>query len=233
MKKFVYSQKYPIRKVIKIEDNMKRFLIVAAAVLCMTCTASAQNSLGSILGGLTGSNSGNSAASDIITSITDLVTGKAGLTTDKIAGTWNYTGSAITFKSSTNALSNLAGTAATTAIEKKLDQYLAKVGISKGLFGFTFNEDGTMTVNYGSKTFPGTWKLDADKSIVNMKIKSLVNMKGYVAVKGSNMELEFDVTTLMRFLKSLTSVYNKGTLQTINELLNQYDQMYAGFKLTK
>ena len=66
-----------------------------------------------------------------------------------------------------------------------------------------------------------------------MKIKSLVNMKGYVAVKGSNMELEFDVTTLMRFLKSLTSVYNKGTLQTINELLNQYDQMYAGFKLTK
>ena len=210
---------------------MKRFVIAAAAVLIMSVSASAQGTLGSILGTLTGS--GNSTGGDLITSITDLITGKAGLTPEKIAGTWNYTGSAITFKSSTNALSNLAGTAATTAIEKKLDQYLAKVGISKGLFGFTFNEDGTMTVNYGSKTFPGTWKLDADKSIVNMKIKSLVNMKGYVAVKGSNMELEFDVTTLMRFLKSLTSVYNKGTLQTINELLNQYDQMYAGFKLTK
>ena len=214
-------------------DKMKRFLIVAAAVLCMTVTASAQSTLGSILGKITGNTGSNSTAGDLITSITDLISGKAGLTTDKIVGTWNYTGSAITFKSSTNALSTLAGTAATAAIEKKLDQYLAKVGISKGLFGFTFNEDGTMTVNYGSKTFPGTWTLDADKSIVNMKIKSLVNMKGYVAVKGSNMELEFDVTTLMRFLKSLTSVYNKGTLQTINELLNQYDQMYAGFKLTK
>ena len=66
-----------------------------------------------------------------------------------------------------------------------------------------------------------------------MKVKSLINMKGYVAVKGNNMELEFDVTTLMRLIKSVTSVYNQGTLQTINQLLNQYDQMYAGFKLVK
>lgn len=210
---------------------MKRFVIAAAAVLIMSVSASAQGTLGSILGTLTGS--GNSTGGDLITSITDLITGKAGLTPEKIAGTWNYTGSAITFKSSTNALSNLAGTAATTAIEKKLDQYLAKVGISQGLFGFTFNEDGTMYVQYGSKHFNGTWTLDADKSIVNMKVKNLVNMKGYVAVKGNNMELEFDVTTMMKLIKSVTSMYNQGTLQTINQLLNQYDQMYAGFKLVK
>ena len=214
-------------------DKMKRFLIVAAAVLCMTVTASAQSTLGSILGKITGNTGSNSTAGDLITSITDLISGKAGLTTDKIVGTWNYTGSAITFKSSTNALSTLAGTAATAAIEKKLDQYLSKVGISQGLFGFTFNEDGTMYVKYGSKSFNGTWSLDAENSIINMKIKSLVNMKGYVAVKNNNMELEFDVTTMMKLVKSVTSVYNKGTLQTINELLNQYDQMYAGFKLTK
>ena len=210
---------------------MKRILLVIAAVLCMATSASAQGGLGSILGSLTGS--GNNAGGDLITSITDLISGKAGLTPDKIAGTWNYTGSAITFKSSTNALSNLAGTAATAAIEKKLDQYLAKVGISKGLFGFTFNTDGTMYVKYGSKTFNGTWTLDADKSIVNMKVKSLINMKGYVAVKGDNMEMEFDVSTMMKLVKSVCSVYNKGTLQTINDLLNQYDQMYAGFKLVK
>ena len=214
-------------------DKMKRFLIVAAAVLCLTVTASAQSTLGSILGKITGNTGSNSTAGDLITSITDLISGKAGLTADKIVGTWNYTGSAITFKSSTNALSNLAGTAATSAIEKKLDQYLSKVGISQGLFGFTFNEDGTMFVKYGSKSFNGTWTLDADNSVVNMKIKSLINMKGYVAVKNNNMELEFDVTTMMRLVKSVTSVYNKGTLQTINDLLNQYDQMFAGFKLVK
>jgi len=211
---------------------MKRILISAVAVLVLTVSASAQSGLGSILGKIGGAvTSGDSGS--LITSITDLISGKSGLTADKLYGTWNYTGSAITFKSSTNALSNLASSAATSSIEKKLDQYLAKVGISQGIFGFTFNQDGTMSVNYGSKKFTGTWTLDADKSVVNMKIKSLINMKGYVAVQGDQMELEFDTTTLMRLIKSLTSMYNQGTLQTLNSLLNQYDQMYAGFKLVK
>jgi hypothetical protein len=211
---------------------MKRILISAVAVLVLTVSASAQSGLGSILGKIGGAvTSGDSGS--LITSITDLISGKSGLTADKLYGTWNYTGSAITFKSSSNALSNLASSAATSSIEKKLDQYLAKVGISQGIFGFTFNQDGTMSVNYGSKKFTGTWTLDADKSVVNMKIKSLINMKGYVAVQGDQMELEFDTTTLMRLIKSLTSMYNQGTLQTLNSLLNQYDQMYAGFKLVK
>lgn len=211
---------------------MKRILISAVAVLVLTVSASAQSGLGSILGKIGGAvTSGDSGS--LITSITDLISGKSGLTADKLYGTWNYTGSAITFKSSSNALSNLASSAATSSIEKKLDQYLAKVGISQGIFGFTFNQDGTMSVNYGSKKFTGTWTLDADKSVVNMKIKSLINMKGYVAVQGDQMELEFDTTTLMRLIKSLTSMFNQGTLQTLNSLLNQYDQMYAGFKLVK
>lgn len=211
---------------------MKRILISTVAVLVLTVSASAQSGLGSILGKIGGAvTSGDSGS--LITSITDLISGKSGLTADKLYGTWNYTGSAITFKSSSNALSNLASSAATSSIEKKLDQYLAKVGISQGIFGFTFNQDGTMSVNYGSKKFTGTWTLDADKSVVNMKIKSLINMKGYVAVQGDQMELEFDTTTLMRLIKSLTSMYNQGTLQTLNSLLNQYDQMYAGFKLVK
>lgn len=211
---------------------MKRILISVVAVLVLTVSASAQGGLGSILGKIGGAvTSGDSGS--LITSITDLISGKSGLTADKLYGTWNYTGSAITFKSSSNALSNLASSAATSSIEKKLDQYLAKVGISQGIFGFTFNQDGTMSVNYGSKKFTGTWTLDADKSVVNMKIKSLINMKGYVAVQGDQMELEFDTTTLMRLIKSLTSMYNQGTLQTLNSLLNQYDQMYAGFKLVK
>ena len=135
---------------------MKRILISAVAVLVLTVSASAQSGLGSILGKIGGAvTSGDSGS--LITSITDLISGKSGLTADKLYGTWNYTGSAITFKSSSNALSNLASSAATSSIEKKLDQYLAKVGISQGIFGFTFNQDGTMSVNYGSKKFTGTW----------------------------------------------------------------------------
>ena len=209
---------------------MKRFTLIAAAILMMTVSANAQG-LGGLLGKLTGS--GDTNAGSIVSSITDLLPGKSALSPETIAGNWNYTGSAISFKSDNNPLSNIASTAAQSTIEKKLDGYLQKVGISQGLFGFTFNEDGTMAIKYGSKSFPGTWTLDQQNATLNMKVASLINMKGYVAVKNGKMELLFDATTMMKIIKSLTSVYKNSTLQTINSVLNQYDKMYAGFNLTK
>lgn len=209
---------------------MKRFTLIAAAILMMTVSANAQG-LGGLLGKLTGS--GDTNAGSIVSSITDLLSGKSALSPETIAGNWNYTGSAISFKSDNNPLSNIASTAAQSTIEKKLDGYLQKVGISQGLFGFTFNEDGTMAIKYGSKSFPGTWTLDQQNATLNMKVASLINMKGYAAVKNGKMELLFDATTMMKIIKSLTSVYKNSTLQTINSVLNQYDKMYAGFNLTK
>ena len=209
---------------------MKRFTLIAAAILMVTVSANAQG-LGGLLGKLTGS--GDTNAGSIVSSITDLLSGKSALSPETIAGNWNYTGSAISFESDNNPLSNIASTAAQSTIEKKLDGYLQKVGISQGLFGFTFNEDGTMAIKYGSKSFPGTWTLDQQNATLNMKVASLINMKGYVAVKNGKMELLFDATTMMKIIKSLTSVYKNSTLQTINSVLNQYDKMYAGFNLTK
>ena len=211
---------------------MKRIALIIAAIFVMASSANAQNILGGLLGKLGGSGSDTNAGS-IVSSITDLLSGKSALTTETIAGTWNYTGSAISFKSEENALSNIASSVAQSTIEKKLDGYLQKVGISEGLFGFTFNEDGSMAVQYGSKSFPGTWTLDQSNATINMKVASLVNMKGYVAIKNGKMELLFDATTMMKIIKSVTSVYKNSTLQTINNVLNQYDKMYAGFNLAK
>jgi len=213
---------------------MKRILLVAAAVLSMTVAANAQSGLSGLLNKITGSgNESKSEAGSLISSIGDLISGKSTLTAEDLVGTWNYTGSAVSFKSEQNVLSNLASGVAENTITNKLDGYLSKVGITKGLFGYTFNSDGSMSIQYGSKSFPGTWTFDPSTSTVKMKMASFVNSKGYVAVKNGKMELLFDVTTLMKIVKSVTSVYNSTTLQAINTVLNQYDQMYAGFKMSK
>ncbi|MBR1538768.1 MAG: DUF4923 family protein [Bacteroidales bacterium] len=214
---------------------MKRILLVAAALLCMATATSAQNGLGGLLGKITGSDSSEkqSGSGSLISSITDLISGKSTLTAADLVGTWNYTGSAVSFKSEQNVLSNLASGVAESTITNKIDGYLSKVGISKGLFGYTFNEDGSMCIKYGSREFKGIWTFDEKTSTVKMKMASFVNSKGYVAVKNGKMELLFDVTTLMKIIKSVTSVYNNATLQSLNAVLNQYDQMYAGFKMTK
>ena len=217
---------------------MKKFFLMAMAILMMTVSASAQSGLSSILnkiGKISGesSESSGSGLGSLVTSITDLLSGKSELSPQTSAGTWNYTGSAISVKSEDNALASIASNVAKSTLEKKLDGYLQKVGITEGLFGFTFNEDGTMAMQYGSKTFPGTWTLDKENATISMKMAKLINVKGYIAVKNNKMELLFDVTTLMRIVKSVTSVYKNSTLQTINDLLNQYDKMYAGFNLVK
>ena len=217
---------------------MKKIFLMAMAILMMTVSASAQSGLSSILnkiGKLSGesSESSGSGLGSLVTSITDLLSGKSELSPQTIAGTWNYTGSAISFKSDDNALSNIASSVAKSTLEKKLDGYLQKVGITEGLFGFTFNEDGTMAMQYGSKSFAGTWTLDKENATINMKMAKFINVKGYIAVKGDKMELLFDVTTMMKIVKSVTSVYKNSTLQTISDLLNQYDKMYAGFNLAK
>ncbi|MBR0499704.1 MAG: DUF4923 family protein [Bacteroidales bacterium] len=211
---------------------MKKIALMAAAILMITFSANAQN-LGGILGKIGQLGNKDSKAGSIVSSITDLISGKSALTPETIAGNWNYSGSAISFKSENNPLSNIASGVAQSTIENKLDGYLQKVGITQGLFGFTFNEDGTMAVKYGQKTFTGTWTLDKENATINMKMAKFLNMKGYVAVKNGQMELLFDATTMMKIIKSLTSVYKNSTLQTINGILNQYDQMYAGFRLTK
>jgi len=216
---------------------MKKFSLIALAILMMTFSASAQSGLGNLLGRIgtmMGENSSSdSAVGSIVSSISDLISGKSSLSTETVSGTWNYTGSAVSFKSDDNALSNIASGVAQSTIENKLDGYLQKVGISEGLFGFTFNEDGTMSMNYGSKTFPGTWELDTENATINMKMAKFINVKGYVAVKNNQLELLFDVTSMMKIVKSVTSVYKNSTLTTINNILNQYDKMYAGFNLKK
>ena len=82
---------------------MKRIVLITAAILMMTFSASAQSSLGSILGKI-GQKAKDINAGDIVTSITDLISGKSELSPATIAGTWNYTGSAISFKSDDNVL---------------------------------------------------------------------------------------------------------------------------------
>ena len=149
-----------------------------------------------------------------------------------LIGSWKYKGPGCAFMSE-NLLAKAGGEMAAVQIEEKLLPYYQQVNVTSSNTFITFNEDGTMAMQYGSKNFTGTWELDADNAIIHMNLGRLFKFKGYIAVKGNNMELLFDVTTMMKIVKSVTSVYKNSTLQTINDLLNQYDKMYAGFNLEK
>ena len=108
---------------------MKRIIILAIAAITLTTTnVQAQNWLNALKG--------------VATSAIDKVTGGK-LTANALYGTWSYNQPGIKLSSSTNALSDLTATAATSTLQTKMATYYEKVGIKAGACSFTFNEDGT------------------------------------------------------------------------------------------
>ena len=143
------------------------------------------------------------------------VTGKS---TASMEGTWVYTGSAIEFESD-NLLQKAGGSVAANAAENKLNEQLAKVGITAGQMSFTFNADSTFTAKVGAKSLKGTYSYDASEQKVNCT--------------STNMDLLFNSDKLLKLITLISSKSNSTTLKTIGSLADNYDGMMLGFSLKK
>ena len=157
------------------------------------------------------------------------VTGKS---TADMTGTWSYTGSAIEFESD-NLLQKAGGSLASSAVEKKLDEQLAKIGIKPGQLTFTFDADSTFTATVGSKPLNGTYSYDASTQKVNLKFVKLIGLNAKVNCTSSSMDLLFNADKLLQLLTYLSSKSNNSTLQTIGSLAESYDGMLVGLGLEK
>ena len=155
-------------------------------------------------------------------------------------GTYTYNGVAVSATSSEGGLlTNLAGTAVTSGIETKADEYLAKVGIKPGAMSFTFNaEDNTFTLNVAGISVPGTYKVgDGEKtvSLVFGKSFQYLSMTGSLESSLGNVKMVFPVNKAITLIKKLASVVggNSSQLGSIVKLADGYDNVRIGFKMSK
>lgn len=200
---------------------MKKFLILAVAALTLTTTnVQAQNWLNAL----------KSAATTAI----DKVTGGK-LTANALYNTWSYNQPGIKLSSSTNALSDIAGSAATSTLQTKMATYYEKVGIKPGACSFVFNEDGTFTSTFGQKTSGGTFTFNAETNQITLKydngLLALGAINAYAYINGSNLQLLFPMDKLLTLLTTLGSASSQ--LSTITSLLDNYDSVKIGFEFSK
>ena len=200
---------------------MKRIIILAIAALTLTTTnVQAQNWLNAL----------KSAA----TSAIDKVTGGK-LTANAIYGTWSYNQPGIKLSSSTNALSDITASAATSTLQTKMATYYEKVGIKAGACSFVFNQDGTFTSTFGQKSSGGTFTFNAETNQITLKydngLLALGAINAYAYINGSNLQLLFPMDKLLTLLTSLGSASNQ--LSTITSLLDNYDSVKIGFEFSK
>ncbi len=154
-----------------------------------------------------------------------------------ISGNWEYTGVAVKFTGD-NVLMNAASDLAASQIEDKLDEYLQKIGLKQGAFGYTFSTDSTFTTTFNKMKFQGKYTFSSEENFIeldygrNDKLKGIV-LKTQVSVGLSYMELLFNADKLLDFIGKISSTSGDSKLGILNSLVNQYDGMKIGFELSR
>lgn len=173
---------------------------------------------------------------DILDKVVSKVTGADKVTEANLIGTWTFSGTGIEMKSkSDNAVLNtLTETAASSIVEKKLDEYLGKVGIAAGQFSITFNEDKSFeaTTSNGKRT-KGTYAIADDQKSINLKV-SKISINCQTDLTSSDLKLMVTADKLLSLASTLTSVASSNTtMRMINKTLSSYKGMDAGMKFTR
>jgi hypothetical protein len=216
---------------INYSNTMKRLISIVALCVAVSATSWAQSGLGDLLGGKAGNTIGNVLSSIAGTVYTQPVT---------LDGNYNYNGVAVSATSTEGGiLTNLAGSAVTSGIETKADEYLAKIGVKPGALSWTFNKaDGSFTLNLGSLSLPGSYKVGDGERTVSLtfgKSMQFLNMTGTLESSSGGARMLFTADKAMAFIKKLASVAGQSSSQvsSISRLADGYDHYRIGFKLTK
>lgn len=193
-----------------------------------TGTTDTASSAASILGGIL---SNDGSGTSILGSLLEGLLGGGTLTQKNLIGTWTYQAPKVAFESE-NLLSKAGGAVVANKVEDKLNTYLSKVGIKQGVSTFTFNQDGTYTIQTkGTTVSSGTYSYNPNSKTIQMSgMLGLTNLNCSVGVSGSYIYLMFGADKLLSGANSVLSALGSSVLSSV---LGSYDGMQIGFTLAK
>ena len=208
---------------------MRKLIAIFCATALFAASAGAQNVLGGILNAIGGGNVGET--------ITNVIAGVTGASTD-LVGTWTYGGVAAAVRSD-NILSTVAGNAAVSTLENKADEILGKAGITPGAATFTFNQDGTFSLQAGRlPAIAGTYVQEGNNVTFSFgKTLKFLKLNGTVSTAAGGCKILFDGERFMTFAQRVIEFAKKITtsagLATVGNILTTAKSVDAGFKLTR
>lgn len=215
---------------------MKKVYAIIVVALIFGGAAQAQG-LGNILGAL-GSATGGSSAGNAIGAISNVIYSFTGNTQAvDITGTWKYTGSAIAL-SSDNVLANVAGTAASTTAQNKVDSYLQMIGLTPGSMTFTFNEDLTFVIYVRNVPISGTWKTLDDGNNIQLqfgKTLKYFSITGAMKKTATGCQILFEGSKYLKFIKTLLNFASSQStaIGAVSGLAGNYSGMKIGWSLAR
>lgn len=202
---------------------------VMGLMLMASAPASAQIDLDNVLNNVLGA-TGSSSTGDMVSNLTSVFSSKKQATAEKVVGTWAYTEPAIVFTSD-NLLAKATSKIASNKVEKKLQEYLTKYGITPGTFSMTFNADGTFSETLKGKTTSGKWEVKDSKLLLT--VAGVKTLSITTQIDGKDMQFVTDATKLLNLFKTLGAKSSNSNIKTISSLMKNVKGMQAGITLRK
>lgn len=209
-------------------EKIFRKLFLISVLLSASVNVNAQ--LSDLLGGIGKAISGQEGTG-ALGALGNVISSKLAPTGSQIVGTWVYLEPAIVFTSE-NALKNIGGNLASSAIEKKLQGYVAKTGLIKGNLSITFNQDKTFCINYKQKTFKGKYVMNGSNVTLTFNGRT-EPCKMTPQLDNGSLIIAMDATRFKTFLTNIGQTSANTSLSTISTLLKSYDGMKMGVRLNK
>ncbi len=151
-----------------------------------------------------------------------------------LVGTWAYTAPAVSFKSD-DLLKKAGGAAAASTVEDKLQTYYKMARIQS--LKLTIGEDSTFTMKFNRVTLKGDITKDEEGNFFfNYKAAGKIKIgtiQTYLTKSGNTLNVVYDVSKLMTLIDKVGTYTGNSTVKGVSALLNGYDGITAGFKLTK
>ncbi|MCI7140911.1 DUF4923 family protein [Alistipes sp.] len=196
---------------------MKRILLLAAVLLCMT-------------GGTLRAQNWQELLKQTATSLGDRATdGK--LTQYALPGNWTYTAPGVRFEGE-SAASDPGAALIASMVREQLVKVYEKAGIRAGSSTVSFDNRGGFTTVIGEQTIAGNYEYDASNHTISVrftdeKLAKLGTVAGRAYLSGSELQLLFPVTGLLELAKSVSS--QVSSLEAVSTLLSSYKDLYIGF----
>ena len=213
---------------------MKMKLIAGMAIAAMSLMgnkAYAQIDFGKILQNGAEVISNGGSTDDLVSGITSIFSSKKVATIEDLAGDWAYTEPAVVFMSD-NLLKKAGGKLMASAIEKKIETQLNKVGIKKGAMSMNFTTKGTFTQTIGGRKLSGTFTIKGQQVVLKYagQVKQLV---GTTQVDGNDLLIVMDASKLLTYLKTIGAYSGNTSLKTATSLIGSMNGMLCGMRLNR
>ncbi len=215
----------------------KLISLAALVVLCGSASAFSLSDVASAVSSSSSSSSSSNTSStieNVVSTVASAITGGTTVSASTLTGTWSYSSPAVKLQSD-NALTEVAGTLATSQIETKLSSVYSAAGITASSFSFTFNSDMSFTCSTKRRTLSGTYSVESNDTIkLTFSALGTINLGSMTvstSVSSSTLSLLFNADKLLDIVSAISTV--SESLSTINSLLSNYNRVMVGFNLTK